>query len=204
MGIILELQDEALNDDGNIETLLRKAFLVARKLRLSDFEEWISLEQDGYASVDRLPQYRYIDCSIKPWNPYHGWIPVILPASMGKVSHVPIMYPIATISELYKNNSGNLSLSLPPKLAEIINASCEDGLKTELTYQASSVELHRITSAVRNKVLEWALLLEDNGIVGENLSFTKNEMNAAQESKTINNFINNFYSTAEKTEIKQG
>ena len=40
-GIVIQLQREALDENVDIETLLRKAYLVARKLKLKEFEEWI-------------------------------------------------------------------------------------------------------------------------------------------------------------------
>ena len=47
-GIVYELEREALDENVSVESLLRKAYLVARKLKLSDFEEWINNEQNGY------------------------------------------------------------------------------------------------------------------------------------------------------------
>ena len=38
-GIVIQLQKDALDDSIDIETLLRKAFLVARKLNLEDFKK---------------------------------------------------------------------------------------------------------------------------------------------------------------------
>ena len=43
-GIVLELEREALDENVGIEALLRKAYLVARKLKLTDFEKWINNE----------------------------------------------------------------------------------------------------------------------------------------------------------------
>ena len=48
MGIIIELQREALNESVSIESLMRKAYLVAKKLDLKEFEEWLKQEQNGY------------------------------------------------------------------------------------------------------------------------------------------------------------
>ena len=41
MGIIIELQREALDESVSIESLMRKAYLVAKKLNLKEFEEWL-------------------------------------------------------------------------------------------------------------------------------------------------------------------
>lgn len=57
-GIVIQLEKEALDESVSIESLLRKAYLVARKLKLSDFEEWINNEQNGYKR--EVPDYRMI------------------------------------------------------------------------------------------------------------------------------------------------
>lgn len=44
MSIVLELQREALSSDSDILALLRKSLLVARKLKLTEFGEWINKE----------------------------------------------------------------------------------------------------------------------------------------------------------------
>ncbi len=39
MGIVIELQREALDENISIESLMRKAYLVAKKLGLKEFEK---------------------------------------------------------------------------------------------------------------------------------------------------------------------
>ena len=58
VGIVMELQREALEDNISIESLMRKAYLVARKLNLEEFEEWINQEQmqRGMPSPGGLPE----------------------------------------------------------------------------------------------------------------------------------------------------
>ena len=42
ISIVLELQKEAMNPAVEISDLLRKAKFVARKLKISEIEEWIN------------------------------------------------------------------------------------------------------------------------------------------------------------------
>ena len=63
-GIVIELEKEALNEQASVESLLRKAYLVARKLKLEEFEEWINNEQNGYKG--NAPDYRMIMENIRP------------------------------------------------------------------------------------------------------------------------------------------
>ena len=57
---------------------------------------------------------------------------------------------------------------------------------------------------IRNKILDWALLLEENGIVGNEMTFTDVEKQIAIDTPIINNYINNFYSKVSDVDMKQG
>ncbi|SCY23996.1 hypothetical protein SAMN02910451_01883 [Butyrivibrio hungatei] len=201
-GIVLQLQAEALDDSVDIETLLRKAYLVACKLKLKDFEQWISNEQNGYSG--EIPDYRTISGQIRAWNPYRGWMPVVMQGELADVaSRMPLKIPIATIADSYKESDGSLMLTVPGAIQDFFNKNT-DGFITQYSFHTTKTEMHKIISAVRNKILEWALLLEENGIVGEGLNFTNEEKEVAAKSAVINNYTNNFYANADNTRIEQG
>ena len=63
--IVIELQHEALKSDFDIMNLLRKAYLVARKLKLQEFEDWVNNELNGYKDSDKIPDYRLLRGEIK-------------------------------------------------------------------------------------------------------------------------------------------
>src|SRR5471030_2972553 len=67
-----------MNTDSDITSLLRKAYLVARKLNLKEFEKWIHDELNGYENQSEIPDYRRVFGEVKAFNPYRGWIPVIV------------------------------------------------------------------------------------------------------------------------------
>lgn len=201
-GIVLQLQTEALDETVDIETLLRKAYLVAYKLKLDDFIKWVKSEQDGYSG--NVPTYRIIRGEIKAWNPYRGWCPVIMPADVADVANqMPIINPISTVADSYDNSEGSIYLTLPGELNELLNKTT-DGFPTKFDFVTSKTEFHKIISAVRNQILDWALKLEESGIIGENLEFNASEIEKAHSIQTINNFTNNFYSTSDNTQIAQG
>lgn len=202
MGIVIELQREALDESISIESLMRKAYLVARKLNLKDFEEWISQEQNGYKQ--KVPEYRNIAGEIKAWNPYHGWIPMVLSADIADlISKMPIPTSISELQDVYNSSERTVCLSVNGTLTEWFNSNM-DFIPTKYQFFSTKSELYRIMSTVRNKILEWALLLEENGIVGEGMTFTDIEKKNAQNSQVINNYTNNFYAEVSDIEMKQG
>lgn len=77
--VVVDLQTEAMSRSVPISDLLRKALVVARKLRVDDFREWIELELSGYGTSGDIPDYRETTGQVKAWNPYNGWIPVHFP-----------------------------------------------------------------------------------------------------------------------------
>lgn len=187
MGIVIELQREALDEKISIESLMRKAYLVARKLNLKEFEEWISQEQNGYKQ--EVPEYRNIAGEIKAWNPYHGWIPMVLSADISDlVSKMPIPTSISELQDVYNSSEGTVCLSVNGTLTEWFNSNM-DFIPTKYQFFSTKSELYRIMSTVRNKILDWALLLEENGIVGEGMTFTDIEKKIAHNTQVINNYM---------------
>ena len=57
--------------------LLRKALLVATKLRTDDFRQWITNELHGYGD-SKVPAYRTAQADLRAKNPYHGLIPFVI------------------------------------------------------------------------------------------------------------------------------
>ena len=205
MGIVIELQQEALSNDTAILDLLRKAYLVARKLKLKEFEEWIDHEMNGYGEDDKIPQYRIYHGEVKGWNPYNGWIPVVFQDAKLQdiLSEHKAREPIASLVDVYKNSEERIAKVLfPDSINDMISNS--GLLETKYCLQISTNMLFSTIESIRNTILDWAITLEENGIIGEGLRFTNDEIKTARESSTINNFINNFYADVNNTQMQQG
>ena len=77
--IVLDLQNEITSSNCDIVNILRRAHVIAVKLNLLDFDQWISYELNGYPNQNACPDYRKIRGVLKAFNPYHGWIPTMIP-----------------------------------------------------------------------------------------------------------------------------
>ena len=75
--LVLELQRLATDKTNDITDLLRKALLVASKLKVEDFKQWIENELHGYESRP-VPDYRTARAQLKAINPYRGYIPFVI------------------------------------------------------------------------------------------------------------------------------
>ena len=202
VGIVLELQKQAIDENTSLEELLRKAFLVSRKLKLNEFENWIRQEQNGYSG--KVPDYRILNGEMKAWNPVRGvWIPIVSEAEISKmISKMPFGMSIASIIDAYNSADGVLVLSVNGELSEAMN-KLFDEIPTKYGFHVFKSELYRIISTVRNKILDWSLILEENGILGEDMTFTEKELNAANASSIVN-YTNNFYGNVTGIDFLQG
>jgi AbiTii len=179
-GLVLELQAEALDRSTPVSDLLRKALAVSKKLGVTQIEEWIGRELNGYPLAADLPAYREIHGQIKIWNPYHGWQPLHFgDADMGqKLSSRKIMQPVGELDSL-NTDKGGLQVSFPEHIKNRLMSGMEVAL--EPTLHVPSSEVVGILDAVRNMILAWTLELEQNGILGEGLTFSRDEKVAASQ-----------------------
>lgn len=202
-GIILELQANALDESISVEELLRKAYLVARKLQLKDFQIWIEDEQNGY-NGKQVPEFRFIRGSYKALNPARGWIPLMLsPKIEATISKMPINFPLSQIENIYDKSDGTVTFKPNAEIQQLLNQSIDFPIDTAFCYHADSSEFYRILSTVRNKILEWAILLEENGITGQGLSFSEKERELARSSEVIIQYTNNFYGNIDNASFSQ-
>lgn len=185
--IVIELQQDALDKSIPVEDLLRKALVVSKKLGISEIEEWINSELNGYDQTSKIPKYREIRGIIKAFNPYQGWIPVQFETEEDSVlaSTQLNRNSIGEISNLSEGK--NLQAEISPELKKALWDS--NGVKFDIKLFISPTSMVGILERVRNDILEWALELEKNGIVGNDFSFTKSE----QQKATVNSYsiVNN-------------
>lgn len=203
--LVLELQKEAYDEKTSVSALLRKAYVVAKKLKIGELETWINDELKSYnVPYNQLPEYRTVSGEIKAWNPYNGWIPVILDADiMDIICQRKLSQSIPEIEEVLKTSSGNMiMLSLPHSIQEELSKFAQYDTKFTLHVGRSQVE--QIVHYVRNTILEWSLKLEEDGILGEGMSFTMHEKEEAQKQNyTVYNIHGNHTQIQQNTHHSQ-
>ena len=202
--IVLELQHDALSSSSDILALLRKAHLIARKLGLKDFQEWVDNELNGYKNTKDVPAYRNLRGELKAWNPYHGWIVVVIPDDdlERTFSQRKVTDPIASLKSLLDGPNATFASPISGDGCKLLGQLT--GFQTKYTLQISPNAISNIIEQVKNKVLDWSIVLEENGILGEGLSFTKEEKAIAQSEPKVVNYISNFWGNVSETQIQQG
>ena len=193
--IVLELQQELLQKDCDVLQVLRKAHVIAIKLKLNEFDEWIQSELNGYKTNQELiPEYRQIRGQLKAWNPYHGWVTVIMQNSKleKNICYHKMADPIGDIIELYSKSNGNLIMTFSAEVAAKLDSWTDAPFSTNYSLHVSNHLLKSIIDKVINCLMEWTLKLEENGIIGENMTFNETESATAKE---IPQQVNHYYGT---------
>ncbi|MCX7121754.1 MAG: hypothetical protein NTZ67_08320 [Gammaproteobacteria bacterium] len=177
--ITRELQKESLRTDTSISDLLLKALLVSRKLKLNELKIWIENELSGYKNTDELPFYRITQCQIRMYNPYHGWGPVLFSTKEQEktFNRTHIMQSISEIESLRKKidekDHGYISMLLSSEQILMIQKMTSSDFPVECLVPSTTID--KVCESVRKIILDWSLTLEEQGILGEDMSFTDKE-----------------------------
>jgi hypothetical protein len=189
--IIIQLQHDVLDRNVSTSDVLRKALVVATKLNLLDFERWITNELNGYEV--EVPEYRILRGQVKSKNPYRGdWIPVVFrDAELAEsLCEMRCVQPIAEIEGMIQDAGPEVMFGFSYELELTIMKSAR--LKVPPVRVFARSGLDRIVDVVRTAILKWMLRLEKDGILGEELSFTKEEKEkVVAKSYQVNNFFGN-------------
>ena len=182
--LIIQIQRECLDKEISVSDILRKAKVAAVKLELVDFQEWINNELNGYTkSAEELPPYRQLHGELKVFNPYRGWQPVFFedPSSDKRYSSAPLGQAIgpleAGLRETKPKSFHAFSLS-PERKNHIINMLEVD---MDIALFLNKTMLDNIVELVRNILLDWTLEMEKSGIIGDGMSFKKEEKSQATQ-----------------------
>ena len=174
-----------MNREVSCSDLLRKALVVSKKLEVDSIENWLYQELNGYSgsSNDEIPDYRIVRGQVKALNPYHGYQLVYFENhEIGeRLSKRKTDQPIAEFIALLENKEKGSSLHFPFPPNIVSNLMANISSASPPTLVVPETEIVRILDTVRTRVLEWALELEKKGIIGEGMTFSKKEREAADQ-----------------------
>jgi hypothetical protein len=180
--LVLELQQLATDNGASLTELLRKALLVATKLKVEEFKRWLNDELEGYAGP--VPKYRQLHGSVMLTDRFGRNFPVKLDADLLEtISEVPIFGTVAELEQHARSNSF-LRITYPPKFANLLNQAYSDD-SLSFWCLITPALMSGILDVVRSKVLNWSLELEEQGILGDGMTFSDDEKRKAAKSPSI-------------------
>lgn len=188
--IVIKLQEMSSDENIPITKLIRKALIVASKLNLSDFLEWIEKEINGYDEVSEIPEYRNVTGEVKAINPNNGiWKPLLWPNAPEGVYNRKIKQKISEIEYNYKSADGILVVPFPQGQIQFFIKNFKVPSPPYLIINKAT--LAGILESVKDIILKWSLKLEKEGIFGEDMVFSEEEQEKAINNQQIR--IENFY-----------
>jgi hypothetical protein len=190
--LVLQLQQLAAENSTGITELLRKTLIVASKLDLRTLRQWVNKELNGYGA-DEVPAYRHVRAELKARNPYHGLVPFLIDDReiMDKLCNIPLDSPIGSLTDLLEHRRESDSYLIVPFRPSDHLALMQiqgDFYRLEPVRTVGRNQVAAILDAVRTAILDWALQLETDGIVGEGMTFSADEKQRAHASISIENF----------------
>ena len=190
--IVIDLQNEIMSSECDVVKILRRAHVIAVKLGLKEFDQWISYELNGYPNQDTCPEYRKVRGVLKAFNPYQGWIPTLIPdAELEKaICEKRVPNSISEIITLCKNAENGLISEFSGEQLELFNRMFDSPLPMKYALHISGASVMDIVEKVKNTILEWTLKLEEEGVLGEGMRFSDEEK---QTAKSMPQTVNNYY-----------
>lgn len=169
MGLLEEIQNEAVDSKSDLGQLLRKCKVLASRLDNKPLEQWLISESDGYPEKVELPPYRRWPMAIRGHfsgafgrGVRNAVVPMIcLPDwAQKRFGHYSCRASVAVLEAgLGKSESGFLTMSLA-NLAPLLNEKVFEGMGCLSAW--GEFDEHRyvqVLDAVRNRVLDFALAL---------------------------------------------
>lgn len=163
---VLELQRELLKSDCDIVSALRKAHLIATKLKLPEIDAWIQNELNGYTcSNSEIPEYRNVQGMVKLRNPVRGWTSVIIEdkADEDLLSHRKLFQSISEIVG-FSVSGKSLCVPFPGSVSQKISQMVDAPIVLEAALFITKETLKGVSDKVKNTLLEWTISLEETTI----------------------------------------
>lgn len=187
-GLVEEIQRDALAPGVAVSTILRKVKTAAAKLGLGKVEDWVEHELNGFFNVD-VPAYRKLHGRPQAFNPYQGWIPIIMGSDRDNdlLAKVDLRQSLPSLEDLVvRSTAGFVEMQFPPAVIRELNKGVDVELG-RMSNHLSVTQVQGVIDAVRNLALDWALELERAGISGHGFTFDATERSRAQSSSVTYN-----------------
>lgn len=186
-GLVLELQRDCINGV-KVSELLQKSLVIAKKLNITEIEEWLDKELNGYEYGDEIPSYRTIRVQLMMVDEFSGRH---LPVSVDDEELANAFsirkngQKIAELEYLLDAKQEHMQMPFPAGVASSLMQFFKGGVNPYSLIDKT--QFVSILETVKNKILKWSLDLEQQGILGEGMSFSNEEKQKAQQIHITNN-----------------
>lgn len=191
--MVIRFQRMAMSNETTTPDLLRMAKAIAVKLQLKDVCEWIDYELNGYPPKVTVPDYRITRGKLLGRNPKIGLIPIEVSSAKQeeKLSTVQIGAPVSELAMAYSMPNAIMDFPFSSEFSNRLQLNQPEFLRFPILRRIGQTKMLNVVEQVRNRLLDWALALEQQGILGENLQFSQQDKNRAPMTTNHFNFNGN-------------
>ncbi|QSY94837.1 hypothetical protein J2J97_02510 [Rhizobium bangladeshense] len=169
MGLLADIQNDAVSDTASVASLLRKCLVLAHHLDSALLEDWVKWELNGYPGDTEVPEYRIMELAFRA-NVHnaayqHNNFPVpqyvVAKATNRKdFSKFICRQAIGTIFAQDMDKIGALNINFD-NVAILVQQQLEPGTYvTAFWGQVPTASVIGVLDAVRNRVLEFVLAVQ--------------------------------------------
>ncbi|WP_367165976.1 hypothetical protein [Kosakonia cowanii] len=191
--MVIRFQRMAMSNETTTPDLLRMAKAIAVKLQLKDVCEWIDYELNGYPPKVTVPDYRITRGKLLGRNPQRGLIPMEVSNAKQeeKLSTVHIGAPVSELAMAYSMPNAIMDFPFSSEFSNSLQLNQPEFLRFPILRRIGQTKMLNVVEQVRNRLLDWSLALEQQGILGENLQFSQQDKNRAPMTTNHFNFNGN-------------
>lgn len=180
--LIEELQNEVVNQEKKMSSILGKALLLSHKLKVDNINLWLKNEMNGYFEVkSKLPNYRILYGELKRYNKfYNRWdrVDMLKIPSQLRINKIGMPNSVGMIeSELEIIKGDTIYLTYPDEMNDVLCKLLNTTQAGLLIYKS---QYYKILDALRNTLLNWTIELEKKGIASDKSSFSDEDVKKAQ------------------------
>ena len=182
MGLVSDLHEASLDASISASQLLRYTLSVASKLNSDAMLTWARKELSGYPfdeggerKIEDLPDYRNLTARVYANDRWGRPQPCIIQdVDMArKLSSCPTPNPLPEIEAFADKGKGELHVSFEPEGENILLKAFAGAISVYRVVQIS--QCTNVINAVRNKILEWTITLQAEGVEASGTLFRKSE-----------------------------
>jgi AbiTii len=200
MSLLREIQDAATNDTGDLTTVLRKCRILATRLKHNGLKNWTQNELDGYLLEKNLPDYRVRQCH--SFGNFFGTfgrqlqnapIPLTsIPEEFRKIlTQIRFQQGVAGLQDMVKRaDKDTLQNRWPADAYKLFGHSIYDDMVLMEAWNIIPVSfLVNILDTVRNRILNFALEIEEQIPEAANLSAISSSVPSSKIRQIFNTTI---------------
>lgn len=194
-----DIESELIDASIQLSVILRKALVLAHKLKSSQLREWLSREMNGYKGTDGLPEYRklgthsYGSFFNGVWKTENQPIPTANLEYLHEfATNQNIFDSVARIESVIETQDTSIKIAWAPEAIALLNRQLAEGANCLQAYKAVDKSQYiSILETTRAKLLE--LMLEVGDLLGESKVLDKQEQDLKAAAQQIDSFVNNIY-----------